>query len=76
MGFIRITDARDGECIRMNIGAIESYYKPIRGEYYNAATRIDMIGGKATYYAFESPDRIDELIRKEERNVSLNTHDR
>lgn len=65
MGFIRITDVRDGECIRLNIGAIESYYKPVRGEYYNAATRIDMINGENSYYVLESPESIDELIRME-----------
>lgn len=75
MGFIRVTGKKTRECIRINIDAIESYYNAVFADSH-VETRIDMIGGKTTYYVLESPESIDELIRKEERDVSLNTYNR
>lgn len=75
MGFIRVTGRKTRECIRINIDAIGSYYNAVFADSH-VETKIDMIDGKTTFYVLESPESIDELIRKEERNVSLNTHDR
>ena len=75
MGFIRVTGRKTRECIRINIDAIGSYYNAVFADSH-VETEIDMIDGKTTFYVLESPESIDELIRKEERNVSLNTHDR
>lgn len=75
MGFIRVTGRKTRECIRINIDAIESYYNAVFADSH-IETEIDMVDGKTTFYVLESPESIDELIRKEERNVSLNTHDR
>lgn len=75
MGFIRVTGRKTRECIRINIDAIGSYYNAVFADSH-VETEIDMIDGKTTFYVLESPESIDELIRKEERDVSLNTYDR
>lgn len=74
MGFIRVTGIKTRECIRINIDAIESYYNAVFADSHTE-TRIDMINGKAHYYVLESPESIDNLIRKDERDVGINTHD-
>lgn len=75
MGFIRVTGRKTRQCIRINIDAIGSYYNAVFADSH-IETEIDMIDGKTSFYVLESPESIDELIRKEERDVSLNTHDR
>lgn len=75
MGFIRVTGRKTRECIRVNIDAIGSYYNAVFADSH-VETAIDMVDGKTTFYVLESPESIDELIRKEEQNVSLNTHNR
>ena len=75
MGFIRVTGRKTRECIRINIDAIGSYYNAVFADSH-IETEIDMVDGKTTFYVLESPESIDELIHKEERDVSLNTHDR
>lgn len=75
MGFIRVTGRKTRECIRINIDAIGSYYNVAFADSH-IETAIDMVDGKTTFYVLESPESIDELIRKEKRNVGINTHDR
>lgn len=75
MGFIKVTGRKTRQCIRINIDAIGSYYNAVFADSH-IETEIDMIDGKTSFYVLESPESIDELIRKEERDVSLNTYDR
>lgn len=75
MGFIKVTGRKTRQCIRINIDAIGSYYNAVFADSH-IETEIDMIDGKTSFYVLESPESIDELIRKEERDVSLNTYNR
>lgn len=65
MGFIRVTGRKTRQCIRINIDAIGSYYNAVFADSH-IETEIDMVDGKTTFYVLESPESIDELIRKEE----------
>ena len=75
MRFIRVTGRKTRQCIRINIDAIGSYYNAVYADSH-IETEIDMIDGKTTYHVLESPESIDELIRKEEQDVGLNAYNR